>query len=185
MAGTWSKMIHGKRCVSTVALQDVFGCTRQNIHRMFVDGMPREDENWWSLTDVIAWREQRGTYAGRTPDTDEELSVREAKLKAEKEFREIKVEQEKVILANLQKDYVPISTVESELSRQFIVLKKSLLSLGRVVSAEVAPYVDVVEARRIERQVSDIVTDGLNQIAVDGIYNKATGVTKRRKEAAN
>ena len=181
---TWSKIINGKRCISTVALQEVFGCTRANIHRMFVDGMPREDENWWSLTDVFAWQEARKVFAD-LPKSLEELSVREAKLKAEKEFREIKVEQEKVILANLQKDYVPISTVESELSRQFIVLKKSLLSLGRVVSAEVAPYVDVVDARRIERQVSDIVTDGLNQIAVDGIYNKTTGVTKRRKESAN
>jgi len=39
--------------------------------------------------------------------------------------------------------------------------------LGNVISS----YVEPVEARRVEQEIADTITDALEQMSVDGVYN--------------
>ena len=99
-----------------------------------------------------------------------ELSQERAKLvvlQQEKHDLELKIK---------RGDYLPKNEVVNELQQFAVILKNSLIGLSRKVATELSPYVDNVQARKIENLVKDICSDCLEQMSVDGVYEqKKTG----------
>ncbi|OLN21451.1 hypothetical protein BTO30_14940 [Domibacillus antri] len=67
--------------------------------------------------------------------------------------------------------YIDKEIAEAELSRFFLIFKKSAMSLSRKLASEVGPYVEPLEARRIEKMLADTINDALEQMSVDGVYH--------------
>ncbi|UTW68660.1 hypothetical protein KHA80_14280 [Anaerobacillus sp. HL2] len=45
------------------------------------------------------------------------------------------------------------------------------MSLPRKLAGQIGSYVEPLEARRIEKNLSEMVNDALEQMSVDGVYN--------------
>ncbi|EFV78964.1 hypothetical protein HMPREF1013_00848 [Bacillus sp. 2_A_57_CT2] len=105
-------------------------------------------------------------------DTEESkaLSLQQKKLEVEVAFKEAQGEliRLKTDLANGK--YLEKELVETELSRFFLIFKKSAMSLARKLAGEISPYVEPIEARKIEKGLNDTISDALQQMSVDGVY---------------
>jgi hypothetical protein len=104
-------------------------------------------------------------------DGDEELaSDAELKLKYQAELAKLQAEQLKLKNSIALGEYVPRTEIVGELGRYFTELKRSLMGLSRKVATEVGPFVDATTARRIERDLSEIVTDALERMSAGEVY---------------
>lgn len=97
---------------------------------------------------------------------------------------EIAYKESQTELSQLKNDimagrYLESDYVESELSRFFIVLKRAVLSLPRVVASEIAPMLDPLDVGRIEKRLTERLTDALEQMSIGGVYSARK--TKRTK----
>ena len=133
------------------------------------NGCPKEDHGWWCLSDILRWR---GLVGGgiRTEAQADAIALKEQKLKADTDLKKIAAASAAIKLGELKGKYVSGEEITDTLQRFFVVLKRSLLTLGRRVSVEVAAHVDPVTARRIEKMVNEVITDGLKEISIDGVY---------------
>lgn len=67
--------------------------------------------------------------------------------------------------------YIEKEIVEAELTRFFLVFKKSAMMLPRKLIGFITGYLDPMELRKVEKQISELINDALNQMSVDGVYN--------------
>lgn len=165
----WAREIDGKRCLSTGAMCEILGVTRQAMNQWEQQGCPKAANGWWCPADVLRWKGMVGPGL-RSEDKADAISWREQKTKAEADLKKLQAAAAAINLGVIKGKYVPADEITDTLSRFFVVLKKSLLSLGRKVSVEVAPFVDEPTALRVSKMVKDIVTEGLEQISIDGTY---------------
>ena len=66
-------------------------------------------------------------------------------------------------------DYLLKSDAIAELERYFIIFKRAALGLVSKIGVDIAPYVDEVEARRVENKIRETINDALEQFAENGI----------------
>jgi len=169
VAGEWGRIINGRKCVSTSDLCELLGIDKSTLTYWVNSGCPKEEHGWWCLGDVLRWR---GLVGGgiRTEAQAEAITLREQKLKADTDLKKLAAASAAIKLGELKGKYISTEEITDTLQRFFIVLKRSLTTLGRRVSVEVAAHVDPVTARRIEKMVNEVVVDGLEQISIDGVY---------------
>lgn len=168
MARWWYADINGKRCVAGVALQEMWGVNRDAIVKMCGKGLPKEADGYYSLVDAHKWYMEYKGFTGSA------ATAKDEKLEADVKYRQLKIEQEEIKLGALRGEYISLPELEEQLKSKMIVLKKAMLSLGRHVAGEAAPYVDAVTARRIERQVEQIVKEALEVVAACEFYPEPT-----------
>jgi len=169
MADEWGRVIGGKKCISTSDLCELLGIDKSTLTYWVRDGCPKEEHGWWCLKDILRWRGLVGSGI-RTEGQADAVALKEQKLKADTDLKKLAAASAAIKLGELKGKYVSAEETTDTLQRFFIVLKRSLLTLGRRVSVEVASHVDAVTARRIERMVNEVITDGLEQISIDGVY---------------
>lgn len=169
MAEEWGRIIDGKKCISTSDLCELLGIDKSTLTYWVRDGCPKEEHGWWCLREVLRWR---GLVGGgiRTETQADAVALKEQKLKADTDLKKIAAASAAIKLGELKGKYVAAEEITDTLQRFFVVLKRSLLTLGRRISVEVAVYVDPVTARRIEKMTNEVITDGLNEISIDGVY---------------
>lgn len=92
------------------------------------------------------------------------------KLKYGAQLKQLQAEQLELKNSIARSDYLLKSEVIQELSSYFTVLKRSLSSLARKLSIEIGPLVDASTGRRIEKQLTEVINDALEQLAVEGVY---------------
>lgn len=138
-------------------------------------GLPQHSRGWWDLQQVMKWRGM--IQSGDDPAAKKSENLQQKKLVAEVAYKEAQAELTiiKTDLANGK--YIDRETVEAELTRFFMVFKKSAMSLSRKLSNIVGGYVEPIEARRVEKELSDTINDALEQMSVDGVYS-----AKKRKK---
>lgn len=175
-----ARVIDGRLCVSSAVMQEWFGVSRQALGNWAKAGCPKAKAGWWPVGEVIKWRGLGGSAAGKS---DAELSDGQLKLKYEAEWKRLQAEQLELKNAIAVGDYVARTELVSELTRYFIELKRSLTGLSRKLSTEVGAFVDAATARRIEREMSEIIAGALERMSVGEIYvpNKRREVGKRGK----
>ena len=169
MADEWGRIIGGRKCVSTSDLCELLGVDKSTVTRWTQDGCPKEEHGWWCLSDILRWRGLVGSGI-RTEAQVDAIALKEQKLKADTDLKKIAAASAAIKLGELKSKFVSAEEVTDTLQRFLVVLKRSLLTLGRRVAAEVAPHVDPVTARRIEKLVNEVIKDGLRQISLDGAY---------------
>lgn len=164
------KTIDDKFCVSTGELCAQLGINRKTLTDWEARGCPKAARGWWPLWDILRWKGVIG--GGKIIDEAEaeEISLATKKLKYEAELKKQKAEEATFENAIARGEYILKDEITATLKRFFVVLKRSMLGYSRRIATEVSPYVDSITARRIEKMVTDLSLDALEQISINGIY---------------
>lgn len=164
------KVIGEQFCVSTRELCAQLDINRKTLTDWEQKGCPKAARGWWPLWEVLRWRGVIG--GGRIIDETaaEESSLAMKKLKYEAELKKQKAEEATFDNAVARGEYINKAEITAELKRFFVVLKRSMLGYSRRIATEVSPYVDTITARRIEKMITELTIDALEQISIDGIY---------------
>lgn len=165
-----TKEINGKLCLSTSLMAQAFGVSKKTIIQWEKKGCPKEVRGYWFLPDVLAW--QKGNEKGRDEGKPlEEMSLDTQKLFYETQLKKAQSENHELKNAITRGDYLEKAYVVEELERYFVIFKRSAIGLVSKIGMEIAPYVDQVEARRLENHIGEIVNDALEQFSVKGVYS--------------
>lgn len=179
MAKQFAKMINGKICVTTAALTETLGITQQALSLWESQGCPKEARGWWCIRDVLTWKGLITPSGIKTEDGAEKISCVQKKLEAEAKLKEQKAEEAEMKNEITRGEYIRKEEITADLQRFFVVLKRSMLGYSRRIATELSAFVDAVTARRIEKMITELTIDALEQISIDGIY------TPPRKKASS
>lgn len=166
----FAKYVNGKPCMTTTALSDVLGITQQTLSLWESQGCPKEVRGWWSLKDVLTWKGLITPSGVKSEEQVKEISMISKKLAAETKFKEQKADEAEFKNDIARGEYILKEEVTAELQRFFIILKRSMMGYSRRIATELSAFVDPSEARRMEKMISELTVDALEQISIDGIY---------------
>lgn len=170
MKRAFCKVINGKVCFTTTTMAETLGIEQRTLQDWSDRGCPKEARGWWCIKDVLMWRGLITPGGLRTEGQAEAVSLNQKKLAAETKLKEQKAEEAEFKNAIARGDYIPKEEFTAELKRFFVVLKRSMLGYSRRIATEVSPYVDATTARRIEKMITDLTLDALEQLSIDGVY---------------
>jgi phage terminase Nu1 subunit (DNA packaging protein) len=152
--------------ISTATLRSILGVSQMMISKWSAMGMPKRDRGWWCLAEVLAWRAS-GQYKDN-PDADKkDLSLSARKLKAEADYKELKTEREKIMVAALKGEYINRDDIVQEWTRRVLNLKTALMAMPKQVSRE---FLDIDIRTKVEEKVKVFVVEMLNEYAKNGKY---------------
>ncbi|MCE5315176.1 MAG: hypothetical protein ABFD49_11220 [Armatimonadota bacterium] len=158
-----TKIIDNKLCLSSSAMEEVFGITRAALSKWTQQGCPKAKHGWWPLADVITWR-GLGSKGSKNKD-DGELTDLQLKLKYDAEWKRLQAEGLEITNAVKRGDYRFKIDVITEWNTYLVTLKKSLQALSRKIATDISPFVDPPTARRIEREMADMITMALETMS--------------------
>ena len=170
MARTICKMMAGKICLSTAALAEILKVDPRTIQEWGERGCPKAARGWWPVSDVLVWRGVIGSGGLNTEEDVEKQSWNQKKVEFEARFKEQKANEAEFKNEILRGEYLRKEDVTAELQRFFVVLKRSMLGYSRRIATDLSAYVDPITARRIEKSVTELTLDALEQISIDGVY---------------
>lgn len=161
-----TKEVDGKTCVSTSFLAETFGVSSKTISSWEKKGCPKAAYGYWDLSQVIAWRDDQNKdeYDGKDVT---ELPLTLQKTYWETRCREEQAENHKFKNAVIRGDYLEKAKVEKELAGFFIILKQSILSIPRKAAIHSAQYIGNERARKLENELTEVMTDVLSQWSHD------------------
>ena len=154
--------------VNTETLAAFFGVSRRTLTNWTKEGCPKLDRGWWSLRDVIAWREGQG----KGEDLTDESELKKRKLKVEIELKEVQRDYTDLKKQITNGDYLDRAEVIAELKRFMVTFKRTVTGIPRLVSAQIGMSVEPEAARRIENQLTKTLNDILREVSIDGTYAK-------------
>ncbi|MGF7431085.1 hypothetical protein PQV03_10010 [Thermoanaerobacterium thermosaccharolyticum] len=164
------KILDDKICLSTTAMCEIFNIDKSTLKRWGDDGCPKAARGWWPLADVLRWRGLVSVGGIQTERDIERLSLQEQKLYYEAKYKQAQSEAAEFKNAIQRGEYILKDDIVAELQRFFVVLKRSMLGYSRRIATELAGYVDAITARRIEKMITELTLDALEQISIDGVY---------------
>ncbi len=166
--------VNGDLQLSSAALADAFGVSVQTLGNWARDGCPKARAGWWILSDVLKWKGMHGGRA-RGGDGEDGLSDSALKTRYEAELKRLQAEQLDLKNAIARGEYIPRDELVPELSRWHTELKLSLRGLARTLATEVGPFVDPATARRIEREIQDLIDGALTRMSNGEAYEPPQG----------
>ncbi len=173
------KEVDGKLLVSSARLCELLDIkSDKTLTNWKKSGCPQHSRGWWDIKEVLRWR---GQIQGEETASKKGVNLQQEKLKWEVAYKEAQTEFTRMKNEIADGKYVEREFVEAELSRFFLVFKKSVTSLSRKLGNIISGHVDPLEARRAEQEIADTINDALEQMSVDGVYN-ARNSTKRKKK---
>lgn len=164
------KFINGKHCFNTTALCNILNISRMALSDWTDNGCPKMGRGWWAIDDILRWRGLVGAGI-KTHDDIEKLSLNEQKLYYETQLKQAQYEATDIKNAIARGDYLKKSDVVFELQNFFVVFKKSLQGLPRKLISEIAHFIGITEARKLEAQINEIIRNALEQLSVNGVYS--------------
>ena len=162
------KVIADKICVSTSALYDILEVNESTLVRWAERGCPKVQRGWWSIKDVLQWR--NASFKAMTENDLDKMSISEKKTYYDAKVKE--AQSEALILKNkiAQGEYIPKDEIVEELQRFLVVLKKSMTGFSRKIAADLSHIVDATEARRMGKLIQETTAKVLEQMSIDGVY---------------
>lgn len=170
MSKQFAKMINGRICFTTAALTEVLGITQQALSLWKSQGCPQEARGWWPIREVMLWKGIITKAGPQTEDETEKVSWTQKKLEFDTKLKEQKAEEAALKNAIAKGEYIRKEDITAELQRFFVIFKRSVLGLPRRLSTELGSYVDILTARRMEKVMTELVNDALEQLSIDGVY---------------
>ncbi len=159
--GQATRTIDGALCLSSAAICDLFDVTQKTLSDWVSKGAPRAAHGWYPIKGFLAWR---GIIR---PEgfIDTAINLQQRKLEVEISLKESQQE-----LTSLKTDitsgkYLERDLVVEEYRRFFLVLKRAMLAIPRRLGGMFAAYVEPVEARRLEKELTATVNRALNSFA--------------------
>lgn len=109
---------------------------------------------------------------GKTGKTDEEIRLREKKLKADTALKESQGELHRLKTAIAAGEYISLEEVKIDYSKFFITFKKFAASLPSRVTGMVSGQLDPVEARKLEKEIAEEINHLLNAFVIAGTVDQ-------------
>ena len=162
------KRENDKVIVSTKELTKLLEISDRTLTDWKRQGLVQHSRGWWDLQKVLKWR---GEIYNGDSEVSKSISLQQKKLEAEVAFKEAQSELTRIKTDIANGKIIEKDIVEAELSRFFLVFKKSAMNLSRKLVGEVGNYLDPLETRRIEKELGDTINEALEQMSVDGVYN--------------
>lgn len=163
------KKIQGKMCLSTKMLAECFGITSKTLNAWEKKGCPKISHGYWYLPDVLNWKDEVNKVQPENEDVDK-MPITYQKVFYETQLKKAQTENADLKNAIARGDYLLKSEVIKELERYFIIFKRSAMGLVSKIGIDIAPYLDQLEARRVENKIRDTINDALEQFSENGIY---------------
>ena len=165
-----AKIIDDKICLNTSAMSGILGVDRSTLIRWEDDGCPKAARGWWPLGELLRWRGLVSVDGVNTSEDVEKMALSQQKLYYETKYKQLQSEAVEFKNAIQRGEYITKEEITSELQRFFIVLKRSMLGYSRKIATELGSYVDSLTARRIEKMITELTIDALEQISIEGVY---------------
>lgn len=148
-----------------------FGVSSQTLSNWANAGCPRYEYGYWDVRRVSDWREKKTALkAAEAEASQEEMTLAEQKVFFDGKLKEAQLETAQLKNAILRGDYLERQFVVAELSRFTSMMKTSFTGLGGKLAREIAHYVEPDVARKADKRIKEVIRDGLEQIAVEGVY---------------
>ncbi|MCI1478108.1 MAG: hypothetical protein LKH93_06855 [Clostridium beijerinckii] len=167
------KFIDDKLCITTSEICSRLDISRKTLAEWSDKGCPKAARGWWPVWEVLAWRgiltTEENISESNMKGTDE-YSLNLKKLKYETEYKKQKAEEASFENAIARGEYINKHEIIIEVKRFLTVLKRSMLGYSRKVANEVSPYVESDVARRIEKMITELSMDALEQLSINGVY---------------
>lgn len=154
--------------ISTKRLCELLEVSDRTLTDWKRQGLTQHARGWWNLQHVLKWR---GEIYNADSEVSKSANLQQMKLEAEIAFKQAQAELTKMKNEIAEGKYIDKEIVEAELTRFFLIFKKSALMLPRKLMGFVTGYLEPLEVRRVEHQMTELVKDALNQMSVDGVYN--------------
>lgn len=162
------KRIDERIIVSTKELCGLLEVSDRTLTDWKRQGLTQYSRGWWDLKHVLKWRGE--IYNGDT-EASKSASLQQKKLEAEVAFKQAQAELTKMKNEIAEGKYIEKEIVEAELTRFFLVFKKSAMQLPRKLIGFITGYMEPIELRKVETQISELIVDALEQMSVDGVYD--------------
>lgn len=167
----------GRVLVTTNKLCSLLDITDKTLTNWKRSGCEQHSRGWWDLKEVLKWR---GTIqVGEDAASKKGVNLQQKKLEWEVAYKEAQTENTRMKNDLAEGKYVEREFVEMELSRFFLVFKKSTTALTRKLGNMIGSYMQPLEARRAENEIAETINDALEQMSVEGVYNVKK--TRRKK----
>ena len=98
------KIIAGKVCVSTSALYEILDVNESTLVRWAERGCPKVQRGWWSIKDVLDWR--NASFKAMTENDIDKMSISEKKTYYDGKVKEAQLEALNLKNKIAQGDYI-------------------------------------------------------------------------------
>lgn len=169
----WIKIENDEILLNTEKTAEFFGVSRMSLSDWSRKGAPKVKRGWWNIRELNEW-------LGKSPGSDGagELSAEARKLQADADYRELKAAREKLALAALTEQLMPIEEISGEWSRRVAELKTALLSLSRKIAGQIS---DPETRSVVESVIAGEVYEFLEQYSRAGRYTPKTPKKSQKK----
>ncbi len=163
----------------------LFGVTVRRIQQLTQEGvLPTTETNEGRRYDLVPTIQKYVQYlsdkAYGKSRSEKEAELREQKLAAEVALKESQGELHRLKTAIAAGDYISVEEVTLDYSRFFVTFKKFAMSLPARLTGRVSGYVEPLEARHIEKDLTGEVQKLLEAFVVAGV----TEPEKAKRKAA-
>lgn len=150
-----------------------FDVTAATLSNWMKAGCPRFKHGYWDIRAVSEFRQkQEGEKLAEAVKVDpSKLTPQQYKVHMEGQLKQAQLEAAQIRNQIAKGDYLEREVVVGDLARFLVVLKQSIMGLGRELVQLVQPHVDAVEARKLDVLIGERVNGALEQISVAGVYH--------------
>ncbi|PIC80531.1 hypothetical protein CSV75_01695 [Sporosarcina sp. P18a] len=161
------KRVDDKVLISTKELWKLLGISDRTLTDWKRQGLTQHSRGWWDLQHVLKWR---GEIYNGDSEASKSVNLQQKKLEAEVAFKESQTELSRLKVDIAEGKYIETEIVEAELTRFFLIFKKSAMMLPRKLIGFITGYMEPMELRKVETQMSELINEALDQMSVDGVY---------------
>ena len=180
-----------KQILDDRALKDVIHCTGSQIAKLF--GLTVRSIQNLSADGIIETEKAKGGKRYNLEDTVKRYvshlsnkahgrleSKNEEELRAQKLKAEIRLKESQGELHALKTDivtgkYIPVEEVKSDYERFFITFKNFVMGIPAKVTVEISGAIEPAEVRRIEKKLSEEMSEILREIVVNAEKENSKG----------
>lgn len=159
--------------LSTSTLCAFLGISSQMLSKYKKDGCPQLRKGWYSLRDVLEWREnEKGIGISGDLQVNQNVDLKSRKMQVEIELKEVQRD-----FTDLKKqitggEYIERDEAVRELKRFLISFKRSAMAMPRTIMAQASMYLEPETARKLEKQLTDTTADLLREMSESGTFKK-------------
>ena len=151
-----------------------FGVTKATLSNWVNAGCPRHKYGYYDIKAVTDYR-IKAVGLDVAPESEKDLkgmSLKNQKTYFEKQLKAAQAEAAQMRAAIMRGDYIERKAAVEDLKKWGVVLKRSLLGLGRAISKEIATALSPGEARRFDQRIKVVIDDALEQLSTEGAYHE-------------
>lgn len=166
--------VTGGGCYRVEIIGQLFGVSVRRIQQLTQEGVlptveTPEGRRYDLVPTIQSYVKYLSEKAYGKARSEKEVELREQKMKVDIALKESQGELHRLKTAIAAGKYISVEEVTLDYSRFFVAFKKFATSLPSRLAGEIAPYLEPIEVRRIEKELQAEVTRLLQNFVVAGV----------------